>query len=380
MIRSSNGPCATVSVARSSSTAARASSNTPDSFVTVDGRASADSVQSAIDAYAAEDPDFEELVEESSLDDGRPNRNLDRIYAELRDSPYDDFTGEYLADDDRSTRIVYAVESDASDAEITADARRVADRYRGDATATGQIVVFQAVADTIFDSAIVSLAAALGLSAVFLVILFWLLLGSPTLGLVTLVPVTVAVATLTATMRLAGIPFNAITATILAITIGLGVDYTVHVAHRFHDEYPRGGDVDAAVVTTLRGTGGALTGTWATTALGTGVLVLAITPILGQFGLLTAASITLAYLASLIVLPPALVVWVAVVERRPGLLFVGRFLDAADVISTDEGDAPDRARTDGGTDASAGDADSGGDAFEWQTDPRPPAEDPSQKR
>jgi hypothetical protein len=106
------------------------------------------------------------------------------------------------------------------------------------------------------------------------------------------------------------------------------------------------------------------------------VLVLAITPILGQFGLLTAASITLAYLASLIVLPPALVVWVAVVERRPGLLFVGRFLDAADAIDIDsEGDATDRARTDGGTD---GPADAG--AFEWQTDPRPPAEDPSQKR
>ena len=275
---------------------------------------------------------------------------------------------------------MYAVESDASDAEIAADARQVADRYRGDAIATGQIVVFQAVADTIFESAIVSLAAALGLSAVFLVVLFWLLLRSPTLGLVTLVPVTVAVATLTATMRLGGIPFNAITATILAITIGLGVDYTVHVAHRFHDEYSRGGDVDAAVVTTLRGTGGALTGTWATTALGTGVLVLAITPVLGQFGLLTAASITLAYLASLIVLPPALVVWVAVVERRPQLLFVGRLLAAAGAIDVDRGHGEtDRPRTDGGTADAGGVADDGADAFEWQTDPRPPDDDPSQK-
>ncbi|ELZ44250.1 hypothetical protein C464_15495 [Halorubrum coriense DSM 10284] len=355
---------------------ARAERDPPDTFVAVDGRASTDSVQSAIDAYAGESPEFEALVESSALDDGRPNRNLDRIYAELRDSGYDDFTGEYLADDDRSTRIVYAVESDASDAEIAADARRVADRYRGDAIATGQIVVFQAVADTIFESAIVSLAAALGLSAVFLVVLFWLLLRSPTLGLVTLVPVTVA--TLTATMRLGGIPFNAITATILAITIGLGVDYTVHVAHRFHDEYSRGGDVDAAVVTTLRGTGGALTGTWATTALGTGVLVLAITPVLGQFDLLTAASITLAYLASLIVLPPALFVWVAVVERRPELLFVGRLLAAAGAIDVGgDGESTDRARTDGGSEVP--DAPSV-DAFDRQTDPRSPADDPSQKR
>jgi len=43
-------------------------------------------------------------------------------------------------------------------------------------------------------------------------------------------------------MRYLGIPFNAITATILAITIGLGIDYTVHTTHRFIDEYKRGAD------------------------------------------------------------------------------------------------------------------------------------------
>jgi len=203
----------------------RAERDPPDTFVETDGRASATGVTDAIDGYADEDPEFGQLVDESALDDGPPNRNLDRIYGELRDSGYADFTGEYLADDSRSTRVVYDVESDASDAAITADAREVADRYRGDATATGQIVVFQAVSETIFSSAIVSLSAALGLSALLLIVLFRLFLGSPALGLVTLLPVAVTVATLTATMRLAGIPFNALTATILSITIGLGVDY-----------------------------------------------------------------------------------------------------------------------------------------------------------
>jgi len=372
----------------------RAERDPPDTFVETDGRASATGVTDAIDGYADENPEFERLVDESSLDEGPPNRNLDRIYGELRDSGYDDFTGEYLADDDRATRVVYDVESDAADAEITADARAVADRYRGDATATGQIVVFQAVSETIFDSAIVSLSAALGLSALLLIVLFGLFLGSPALGLVTLLPVAVTVAALTATMRLAGIPFNALTATILAITIGLGVDYTVHVAHRFHDEYVACGDADAAIETTLRGTGGALTGTMATTALGTGVLVLAITPILGQFGLLTAASISLAYVASLVVLPPALVVWAAAVKRRPRLLWVGRVIGRFGSSSEDESGSeaggPDGvdhtaedARTDGGV-AAGGD----GDGFEWspylkETDRRGAGGDPddgSQKR
>ena len=369
----------------------RAERDPPDTFVVGDdGRASTDSLQDPIDAYADQDPEFDALVADSSLDGGTPNRNLDRVYAELRDSDFEAFTGQYLTDDDRATRVVYEVESDASDEAITDDARTVADRYRGDAIATGQIVVFQAVADEIFDSAIVSLAAALGLSAVFLVVLFGLFAGRPSLGLVTLVPVTVAIATLTATMRLAGIPFNALTATILAITIGLGVDYTVHVTHRFNDEYEATGDVEGAVTTTLRGTGGALTGTMATTALGTGVLVLAITPLLGQFGLLTAASIFLAYVAALVVLPPALVVWVALVDGRRDLLLVGgsggeggsgggggsgrrdggdgrngssSTPDLADDFDWLDEDA-DSPRTDGGTDEQAS-THAGTSGFEW---------------
>ncbi|WP_138006962.1 efflux RND transporter permease subunit [Halalkalirubrum salinum] len=302
----------------------RAEVDPPSTFVEADGRARTDSVADPIDAYADEDPEFAALVDQSALDGGQPNRNTDRIYSELRDSDFEGFTDQYLTDDNRATRVVYEVRSDAADDEITADARAVAERYRGDAIATGQIIVFQAVADEIFDSAIVSLATAIGLSAVFLIVLFGVFLGRPSLGLVTLVPVTVAISVLTASMRFAEIPFNALTATILAITIGLGVDYTVHVTHRFYDVYEETGDVNHAVVTTLRGTGGALTGTMATTAFGTGVLVLAITPLLGQFGLLTAVSIILAYLASLIVLPPALVVWVSIIDRQPMLLAVGR--------------------------------------------------------
>ena len=337
----------------------RAEQDPPTTFIEEDGEARTESVTDPIDAYAEEDPEFAQLVEDSALDGGSPNRNLDRIYGELRASDFEAFTDEYLTDDDRATRVIFEVEADADDEEITADARTVADRYRGEAIATGDIVVFQSVADEIFESAITSLAAALGLASVFLVVLFGLFLGRPSLGLVTLIPVSVAIATLTATMRFAGIPFNALTATILAITIGLGVDYTVHVAHRFTDEYEATGDVEYAVRTTLQGTGGALTGTMGTTALGTGVLVLAITPLLGQFGLLTAASIVLAYIAALVVLPPALIVWVAIVDGRWGLLWLGPDDGAGDGFDwLDTGEV----RTDGG-------AHGAGTEFEWVTDP-----------
>jgi predicted RND superfamily exporter protein len=57
------------------------------------------------------------------------------------------------------------------------------------------------------------------------------------------------------------------------------------------------------------GTGGALLGSVLTTVFGIGVLVLSVFPAIGNFGLLTALSIVYAFLASILVLPAALVVW-----------------------------------------------------------------------
>ncbi|NIX20126.1 MAG: hypothetical protein GWN07_09925, partial [Actinobacteria bacterium] len=60
----------------------------------------------------------------------------------------------------------------------------------------------------------------------------------------------------------------------------------------------------------------ALTGSMFTTVFGIGVLVLAVFPAIGQFGVLTGLSVLYAYLASMIVLPSVLAVWAMVF--RPG--------------------------------------------------------------
>lgn len=133
--------------------------------------------------------------------------------------------------------------------------------------------------------------------------------GRPSLGLVNLVPIVVSVALLAASMRLFDIEFNAITATILAIALGLGIDYSVHIVHRFIDEYEGSGDVFAALDRAVIGTGGALTGSMLTTTAGVGTLVLAIFPILGSFGVLIALTVVYSYVTALVVTPSVIVVW-----------------------------------------------------------------------
>jgi predicted RND superfamily exporter protein len=304
----------------------RAGEDPPEEFVT-DGsrRAESTSIVTIIQDRAEADPEFAALVERNDRNDnGVPDDNLPTIYRELEASPAGDRASEYLADDHRSARVVYSAAADESDSDVTAAGHEIADRFRTDATPTGNTVVFQAVSDLIYESAITSLGLALGATAIFLVFIYWVLEGLPSLGIANLAPIVVAVASVAGTMRALNIPFNAFTATILSLTIGLGIDYSVHVVHRFIDER-RERALIPALRRTVIGTGGALLGSMATTAFGIGTLTLAVLTVLGQFGILTAISIVYSFLASLLVLPSTLAVWDRIVNDDPDAPMGPRF-------------------------------------------------------
>jgi predicted RND superfamily exporter protein len=288
----------------------RAGESPPSSFVADDGHARETSIVTVIRDYADRDPEFAALVARNDRNgNGIPDDNLRTVYEALLDSPARDRALNYITDDYSSARIEYAVEADASQEAVTEDTRTVADRMRFEATATGGIIVLKAVSDVIGESAFRSLVVALVATGLFLVFVYGLLEGRPSLGLVNVVPIALTVAALASTMRYLDIPFNVLTGTSLSIAIGLGIDYSAHLLHRFVEEYDRSVDVETALLATVRGTGGALTGSMLTTVSGLGVLWLAISPILGQFGLLIALSVLYSYLASLLVLPTTLVLW-----------------------------------------------------------------------
>jgi len=289
----------------------RATRDPPDSYITTDDdRADTTSIITVIKGYADRNPEFAALVARNDRNDnGVPDSNLGRIYDALEASPVAGRAAEYLTPDRRGIKIEFAVESDASQSEVTSDSREYTEEFRYDATATGTIVVFQAVTDLIFQSAFQSLFVAIGLTGVFLVAVYWVLDRRPLLGVVNVFPILVTVAILLATMRVLGLSLNAVTATILSITVGVGVAYSVHMTHRFIDEYTDGKTTDESLEITLQGTGGALTGSMLTTSIGTGALVLAISPILGQFGLLMAISVFYSFVTAIVVFPSTAYLW-----------------------------------------------------------------------
>ena len=283
----------------------------PPSVVVKNGqRTESASIQTLIDRSAAQSDSFARLVAENDRDgDGVPDDNLEEIYDTLRSSSHQSEVGRYLTADNRRTVIYYDVESDATQSEVAAAGEALSSRLRGDATVTGTTIIFADIAALIYESAIISLIAAIGITAAFLVLVYHILVQEWTLGLVNLIPILLTVALVLATMRAFDMKFNALTATLLAVTIGMGVDYSVHLVHRFIEERERTGSVHQALYPTMRGTGGALTGSMLTTVSGVGILAIAITPILQTFGILTALSIVYAYLTSMFVLPAALIVW-----------------------------------------------------------------------
>ncbi len=157
-----------------------------------------------------------------------------------------------------------------------------------------------------------TVAVALGILALF----FWITQRRPTLGVIAVGPIVLVLIWVLGTMALVGIPYTLITSIITALSIGIGVDYTIHVIHRYREEFSRLRNPEQAAIRTLSTTGSTLLGSALTTALGFGVLVFS--PLEGSQQLGITAAITIAYslIVSILVVPPAMTIWGAYQNMR----------------------------------------------------------------
>ena len=141
-------------------------------------------------------------------------------------------------------------------------------------------------------------------AACLILLMVWM--GSVRYAVVTIVPIGLVVSWLYAFMYLAGFHLNFVTATIAAVSIGVGIDYSIHVTQRFRQEMADRKDPKVALRATARGTGVALAGSAASSVIGFAVLAFAPMPLFSAYGIITAAMIAMAAGAALVVLPSLL--------------------------------------------------------------------------
>lgn len=127
-------------------------------------------------------------------------------------------------------------------------------------------------------------------------------------GLASIVPIVMVIAWLYAFMEIAGYRINLVTATIAAVSVGIGIDFAIHFIARYREELARRGLRSEAVRVAGEGTGVALVASAFSSAIGFGILALAPMPLFAAYGLLTALMIVMALVATLLVLPSLLMV------------------------------------------------------------------------
>ena len=120
-------------------------------------------------------------------------------------------------------------------------------------------------------------------------------------------------------LYLLGWPLDFMTVMVTALIIGAGIDFGIHVTHRFREEWEHGCEnVDEAVRLTVGNVGRALLSAAVTTAGAFAILAISRIVMMRRFGGVTALSLVFALLVALLVLPTILSLWAERVDRKKG--------------------------------------------------------------
>ena len=164
---------------------------------------------------------------------------------------------------------------------------------------SGISVIYNNLLQSLFQSLIGSLTIVF--SAIF--IMFIILFRSLYMALIAMIPNLLSAASVLGIIGWSGIPLDIMTVTVAAISIGIGVDNTIHYVHRFLKEYDLQKNYDLAIKNSHATIGRAMFYTSLTIVLGFMILVSSNFNPSVFFGIFTSFSMIVAILAALMLLP-----------------------------------------------------------------------------
>jgi predicted RND superfamily exporter protein len=164
---------------------------------------------------------------------------------------------------------------------------------------TGMFVLYNNVLQSLYRSQIMTM----GVVFVAIMLMFGVLFWSFKIAFIAVLPSMLSVSVVLGSMGILGIPLDIMTITIAAISVGIGVDDSIHYIHRYRQEIQVDGDAMAAMYRSHSSVGRAMFYTTVIIIAGFSILALSnfIPSIL--FGLLTGFSMLMALAANLTLLP-----------------------------------------------------------------------------
>jgi len=164
---------------------------------------------------------------------------------------------------------------------------------------TGQDAITVAVNNRLTDEQIRSMILALMLVLAALIFIF----SSSTYGFLTIIPVLFVLMWEPGFLVAAEIPLSLVTISIASIMVGIGIDYGVHITHRFREELARGIPKIDAIKISIEKTGLSLVEAALTTVAGVASIYFVNVPALQQFGIVVILMVALSCIAAAIILP-----------------------------------------------------------------------------
>ncbi len=281
------------------------------------GEAAQQTPVTAMQSVAAENDSFAATFEQAdSTGDGIPDRNLEALYDEFyaADSEVAERVIERTDGEYRSMLVTLSLDAGFGEADevvpVLDDGAAVMDGD-GDRTATvaGTLAINEAILDEIVSGILLTMAIALAAIIVGLMLVFRAMHGSATLGAVVAVPIALVVGLVVGGMYVLGIPLTLLTALLMSLVIGLGIDYNIHIGDRFADELSEGRSAVESLRAAVTGTGGALLGSTLTSAGAFATIALVPHPQLQSFGGIVVVALLMSFVVSVLVLPSMLLLW-----------------------------------------------------------------------
>ena len=167
---------------------------------------------------------------------------------------------------------------------------------------SGILVMYNNVLQSLFQSQILTI----GVVMLAIMLMFLTLFKSLSIAIICIIPNAIAAALVLGIMGWLNIPLDIMTITIAAISVGIGVDNTIHYMERFRREFPRFGDYRETMFFCHNSIGRAMYFTSMTIVAGFSILSLSNFIPTIVFGLLTSFAMLVALVGSLTLLPQLL--------------------------------------------------------------------------
>ena len=215
----------------------------------------------------------------------------------------------YISDDDNQVRLQARVKESLDGLnrknlidEINYDLENKFGLNKEQFRLTGISVIYNNLLQSLFSS----LIGSVGIVFIAIFVMFLFLFRSISLALIGMIPNFLAAGFVMGSIGFSGVPLDIMTVTVAAISIGIGVDNTIHYLHRFKREFDLSKDYEECLKNSHTTIGRAMFYTSSTIVIGFLILLSSNFNPSVFFGIFTSLAMIMAILGSLLLLPTLL--------------------------------------------------------------------------